>query len=76
MASFSRFGNDLYTGKRSYNIVGSRRIWWIFSGVLLLVVIVGTVLHGGFAFGIEFRGGSQFQISDTTNLNQTFAGNT
>ncbi len=76
MASFSQFGNDLYTGKRSYDIVGSRRIWWIVSSVLLLVVIVGTALHGGFAFGIEFRGGSQFQISDTKNLNQTFAGNT
>ncbi len=76
MASFSQFGNDLYTGKRSYNIIGSRRIWYIVSSILILIVVVVPILRGGFVFGIEFLGGSQFQISQTTNLDQTFAGNT
>jgi len=73
MASFSQFGNDLYTGKRSYNIVGSRKIFSTISGILLLIVIVVPILRGGFVFGIEFLGGSQFQISNTTNLSQPFA---
>ena len=33
MASFSKFGNDLYTGERSFNIVGNRRIWFSIAGV-------------------------------------------
>jgi preprotein translocase subunit SecF len=76
MASFSQFGNDLYTGKRSYNIIGSRKIWYIVSSVLILIVIVVPIIRGGFVFGIEFLGGSQFQISDTKDLDQSFAGNT
>jgi len=76
MASFSQFGNDLYTGKRSYNIIGGRKKWYVVSSVLILIVIIAPILRGGFVFGIEFLGGSQFQISQTTNLDQTFASNT
>jgi preprotein translocase subunit SecF len=73
MASFSQFGNDLYTGKRSYNIIGKRRIWYSIAAVMILAAIVVPILKGGFVFGIEFRGGSQFQISQTTNKDQNFA---
>jgi len=73
MASFSQFGNDLYTGKRSYNIVGKRRIWYGISALLILIVIVVPVLRGGFLFGIEFLGGSQFQIASTAGLDPTKA---
>lgn len=76
MASFAKFGNDLYTGARSYDIVGRRTIWYAISSVLVLIVIVTPILRGGFVFGIEFLGGSQFQISQPSNLDQTFAGNT
>jgi preprotein translocase subunit SecF len=73
MASFSQFGNDLYTGKRSYNIIGKRKIWYAISAVLLLIVIVVPIMRGGFRFGIEFVGGSQFQISSTNGLDSTKA---
>jgi len=76
MASFSKFGNDLYTGARSFDIVGRRKLWYLISGLLLLIVIVVPIARGGFVFGIEFLGGSQFQISDTSNTNQTFAQDT
>jgi preprotein translocase subunit SecF len=62
MASFTKFGNDLYTGARSFNIVGRRNRWYLISGVLILLCLVGPLLRGGFAFGIEFRGGSEFQV--------------
>ncbi len=63
MASFSQFGNDLYTGARSYDFVGRRRIWYIVA-ILAIVGAVGiTLLRGGFVFGIEFRGGSEFTVS-------------
>ena len=63
MASFSKFGNDLYTGARSYNIVGRRRIWFSIAGVLVLIAILVPVLKG-FNFSVEFKGGSLFTVSD------------
>jgi preprotein translocase subunit SecF len=76
MASFSQFGNDLYTGKRSYDFVGKKYLWYAIAIVLIALALGITMLRGGFEFGIEFRGGSQFEISQTTNLDQKFASDT
>ena len=73
MASFSQFGNDLYTGKRSINIVARRRLWYTISAVLVLVSIIGPILRGGFNFGIEFTGGSEFVVSNVSNTSQSLA---
>ena len=62
MASFSQFGNDLYTGKRSFNFVGRRRVWFTIAIVGVLLSIIVPFLRGGFEFGIEFRGGSEFRV--------------
>lgn len=63
MASFSNFGNDLYTGARSIRIVGRQRLWYSISALLILISIVGPIMRGGFNFGIEFSGGSEFTVS-------------
>ena len=63
MASFSKFGNDLYTGARSYNIIGRRRIWFSIAGVLILIAILVPVFKG-FNFSVEFSGGSEFTVSN------------
>ena len=63
MASFAKFGNDLYTGARSFNFVGRRKIWYAIATVMILASVVLPILRGGFVFGIEFRGGSEFQVS-------------
>ena len=63
MASFSKFGNDLYTGARSFNIVGRRRIWFSIAAALVLISIVVPIFKG-FNFGVDFLGGSQFTVSD------------
>ncbi|WP_440710379.1 protein translocase subunit SecF [Herbiconiux sp. YIM B11900] len=73
MASFSQFGNDLYSGKRSIDFVGRRKIWYAISAVLVLIALVGPWLRGGYEFGIEFRGGSEFTVSQVTTLDQTLA---
>ncbi|QJU53627.1 protein translocase subunit SecF [Herbiconiux sp. KACC 21604] len=73
MASFSQFGNDLYTGKRSIDFIGRRRIWYIISGILVLIALVGPWLRGGYEFGIEFRGGSEFTVSQVATLDQNLA---
>ena len=60
------FGNDLYTGKRSFNFVGGRRKWYAIAAVLLILSVLVPVVRG-FNFGIEFRGGSQFVIAGVEN---------
>ena len=73
MASFSQFGNDLHTGKRSFDIVGRRKTWYLVAAVALLVAIVVPQLRGGFVFGIEFTGGSEFVVSQVAEQDQGIA---
>ncbi|TFV98943.1 protein translocase subunit SecF [Leifsonia flava] len=68
MASrLTTFGNDLYTGKRSFDFVAKRKLWFIIVGALVLISILIPVVRGGFNLGIEFRGGSQFQITGVSD---------
>jgi len=70
MASFNQFGNDLHTGKLSFNIVGRRKLWYSIAGVMILIAILVPVLRGGFTFGIEFTGGSEFEVSGLSSQDQ------
>ena len=63
MGRFSKFGNSLYTGERSIDFVGRRKIWYSIAAVVLLLSALLPALRGGFHFGIEFRGGSEFRVS-------------
>ena len=63
MGRFSKFCNSLYTGERSIDFVGSRKIWYSIAAVVLLLSVLLPALRGGFHFGIEFRGGSEFRVS-------------
>ena len=75
MASFSTFGNDLYTGKRSVDFIGKRAIWFTIALLLVVAALAVPLIKGGgnfgdgFKFGIQFRGGSEFQISGANSLN-------
>lgn len=62
MSRFSEFGNDLFSGKRSFNIVGRRNFWYAVSGALIALSLVG-LLGLGLNFGIEFRGGTELRVS-------------
>ncbi len=73
MASFAELGNDLHTGKRSVDIVGRRKLWYMISAIAVLVAVVVPQLRGGFVFGIEFTGGSEFVVSDVARQNQDTA---
>ncbi|WP_309075499.1 protein translocase subunit SecF [Paenarthrobacter sp.] len=64
--SFATFGHELYTGKRSYNFVNSKKIWFIIAAVAVALSILIPVVKGGFNLGIEFRGGSEFTVSNVS----------
>ncbi|MCU1404855.1 MAG: secF [Glaciihabitans sp.] len=68
MASFAKFGNDLYTGDRSINFVARRKLWYLIAAIMILGSILIPIARGGFVLGIEFRGGSQFQVTQVTDV--------
>ncbi|MBT1017886.1 protein translocase subunit SecF [Canibacter sp. lx-72] len=60
--SFGQFGNDLYIGKKSFNFVGKRKTWYAIAIISIVLSVAAPFVHGGYSLGIEFTGGSQFQI--------------
>lgn len=72
--SMYSYANDLYTGKKSYNFIGKRKIWFSVAALAVLVSIV-LLFTVRLNLGIEFTGGSQFTISNTANVDQAPATN-
>ncbi|WP_296631782.1 protein translocase subunit SecF [Rhodoluna sp.] len=73
MSKFSDFGNDLYTGKRSFDFIGKRKVYYSIAVVMVILAVVLPIARGGFNFGIEFRGGSEFRVSGASNTSQQLA---
>ncbi|GIG20409.1 protein-export membrane protein SecF [Cellulomonas chitinilytica] len=71
-AGFAQWGNDLYAGRRSYDIVGRRRIWFTISTILVILSAI-LLIKPGLNPGIEFRGGSQFIVSGVPNADEQLA---
>ncbi|WP_311476396.1 protein translocase subunit SecF [uncultured Gulosibacter sp.] len=71
--SFQQFGNDLYTGARSINFVGKRRIAFAIATLMIVLSVLAPLVRGGFNLGIEFTGGSEFQVSNPATTDQTLA---
>jgi preprotein translocase subunit SecF len=70
--NFSQWGNDLYTGKRNYQIVAKRKIW--FTIAIITVIICAVLLFKpGLKLGIEFEGGTEFRVTNTETTAQTLA---
>ena len=63
--SFSTFGNDLYSGKRSVPVVPQRRRFYLVS-LVVVAIAVGGLLFKGLNLGLEFRGGSEFRVATTS----------
>jgi len=76
MASFTRFGNDLYTGARSIDFIGRRRVWYVIAAIVILASVIIPFMRGGYHFGIEFTGGSEYTVSNppADKLNDTTIG--
>jgi preprotein translocase subunit SecF len=69
---FAQWGNDLYTGRRSYPIIQKRRVWFSIVGLFSIASILILVFQG-LNLGIDFRGGSEFTVSGTSNTDQDIA---
>jgi preprotein translocase subunit SecF len=68
MASFASFGNQLYTGEKSIEFVRRQKTWYTISGVLIVLSLLG-LFGRGLNLGLEFKGGSEFRISNAKTTN-------
>ena len=73
MSKLTQFGNALYTGEKSFDFVGKRMLWYLIGAGMVVLAIAITMLRGGFVFGIEFRGGSEFRISEPLQIEEQIA---
>ncbi len=59
MSKFGQLGARLYQGDVSVDFVGRRKTWYLVS-LLIVLVAIATLLLRGLNYGIEFRGGVEF----------------
>jgi len=62
MSRLADLGHDLQTGAKSLDVVNRRRTWFMISAVLVLVSMLGLAARQ-LNMGVEFDGGSVFEIS-------------
>ena len=72
MVSFATWGNQLYSGERSYNIVGKAKVYLSICGFLVLASLV-LLLTRGLNPSIEFSGGTQFIVMGSSETSQAVA---
>jgi preprotein translocase subunit SecF len=60
MSRLGQIGANLYSGRVSIDFVGKRKVWYLIS-IGIIVVAMGGLLIRGVNFGIEFRGGVEFE---------------
>jgi preprotein translocase subunit SecF len=70
MFSFAKFGNDLYTGRRSIDFVGRRKLWYLIAAVAIGLSLVGLGVRG-LNLGLEFVGGSELRVSKASTQSET-----
>lgn len=70
--TFAQWGNDLYTGRRSYPIIAQRKIWFSIVAILGLASIV-ILFVKPLVLGIDFRGGTEFTVNNTSSTEQSVA---
>jgi len=69
MPSFAEFGNRLYTGQVSIDFIGRRRLWYIIAAAAVLLSLLALGVRG-LNPSIEFRGGSEFRVSQVKNTSE------
>ncbi len=62
--------SKLYRGETRFDFIGTRRRWYLAS-LLLIVLCVLSITFRGFNVGIDFKGGTQFQVPGGSGITAT-----
>jgi preprotein translocase subunit SecF len=57
----------LYRGETNFNFISTRRRWYAASGIMLLICVISFGVRQ-FNLGIEFAGGTSFQLKAPANV--------
>ncbi len=68
MARLGQIPGRLYRGEISVNIVSRQKMWYLISGIILVVSAAAVAIRG-LNFSVEFKGGSVFQFPAKTTAN-------
>lgn len=66
MMSYAEWGNALYSGKKSYQIIKNRRFFLGAGFVLILISLIGVSIFS-INPSIDFKGGTDFTVTHTVN---------
>jgi preprotein translocase subunit SecF len=61
MSALGNIGGRLYRGEVSFDFVGRQRLWYMISGLILVISLVGLFTRG-LNFTVDFKGGSVFKF--------------
>ncbi len=70
--NYSQWGNDLYSGKRSYQIAGRSRLFLSIAAVIMLLSLLLLGVRG-LNPSIEFTGGTQFIVTQSADARPQLA---
>jgi len=65
MSKLTGLGGRLYTGETSFSIIGHKKRWYAFSGLLILASVLALTIQG-LHLGIEFKGGAEYTVTTTS----------
>ena len=72
MANLSNWGNRLHSGETTYPIVAQRKRWFAVSTTLVVLAILVLVFKG-LTLGIDFKGGTEYTLSNVGSQSTTIA---
>ena len=72
MANLSDWGNRLHSGEKTYGIVASRWRWFALSAVLMAAAVLVLVFKG-LNPGIEFEGGTEYEVAKVATTDTSIA---
>jgi len=61
MSALGNIGGRLYRGEVSFDFVGRQRLWYMISGLILIISLAGLFTRG-LNFTVDFKGGSVFKF--------------
>jgi len=70
--SYAEWGDKLYSGEKSYKIIQQRRMWVTIS-LIAAVVCLAIPFVKGLNLGIDFTGGTVYQVTNTANPDPAIA---
>ena len=64
MSRLTGLGGRLYSGETSIDVIGKKRRWYAFSGLLIIISLAALSIQG-LKLGIEFKGGASYTVTKT-----------